>query len=174
MNGKILVTYITDIYYEWGVTVDPLLIENPVFFQIMEWINNLFLAPGNIIMLFAFFYGKTNFRAFGLIHASALLYSMIPCLGLGIWGEVPASNKLQFTLIYSLYLTFPIAIIARLWPVCDNLFTQEVVNSKNILHRLIDLITVAHTIVFFITVGVWVQEHWTFLTRLDYSPLYLF
>jgi magnesium-transporting ATPase (P-type) len=140
----------------------------------MEWINILFLNPGNVVMLLAFYHGKSNWRAFGIIHASALLYSAFPCIGLGLFGEIPATNKLQFVLIYGLYATFPVAILARLWPNDRNLFSQKVVDNKNFLHRFIELFTVLHTVVFFATVGFWLYEHWNFLLHLDYSPLRVF
>jgi hypothetical protein len=100
--------FVTEIYMMWGELVDPMMIENPIFWQIMEWINVVFLAPGNIIMVFAFLFAKNSFRSFGLIHASALLYSMFICLGVGLYGEIPASDKTQFVIVYSIYASFPL------------------------------------------------------------------
>jgi hypothetical protein len=155
--------FVTDIYMIWGETVDPMMIENPIFWQIMEWINVVFLAPGNLIMLYAFVFGRKNFRAFGLIHASALLYSMFLCLGCGLYGEIPASDKLQFTIIYSLYATFPIAIIARLWPEVKNIFSKEAVAKKNIYQVLLQWLVTVHTIFFLM----WCY-HWL---TVNYEPM---
>ncbi|KAL0487170.1 5 TM domain-containing transmembrane protein [Acrasis kona] len=151
---------VTEVYLLWADRVDPIMAENPVFWQIMEWINVVFLTPGNLIMIYAFVTGKRNFRAFGLIHCTALFYSMFLCLGTGLYGELPAANKLQFTIVYSIYATFPIVIFARLWPEIPNVFAKDAVNKKNIYQIFIQWLVGAHFILFVAYVYHWLTVEW--------------
>ena len=79
----------------WGEYIDPVMITNPLFWEIMEWINNIFLTPANIIMSMSFAFGWRSFRSLGIVHASALMYSLFICIGVGMYGGEGIECKLQ-------------------------------------------------------------------------------
>ncbi|KAL9645985.1 hypothetical protein ABK040_000438 [Willaertia magna] len=139
-------------YKLYGEKVDPIMINNPFFWQLMEWINVIFMTLGNILMASAFIFGWKSFRAFGIIHATSLLYSLILCLGVGLFGEpgYEAVDKFQFVTAYSLYLTFPFVIIGRLWRESPNAFSLSYVKSKPISQHLLQAFCLVH-IVFFVS-----------------------
>jgi hypothetical protein len=164
--------FITDqVYMPWAETIDPLMLENPFFWQLMEWINVLFLLPGNLIMVVGFLFGwAKSFRTFGLIHATALAYSMVLCLGTGLYGdEMTALNPLQFFICYSLYATFPVAIITRLWS--EKPFSRGIVNNKGLGEKLLQLNIAVHMIFFVAFCYHWLVIHSPFMYGLpDWYP----
>lgn len=70
----------------WGEQIDPIMITNPHFWQIMEWINVVFMTFGNAAMALAFTFGWRSFRTLGIVHATSLMYSLVVCIGVGMYG----------------------------------------------------------------------------------------
>ena len=136
----------------WGEQIDPVMITNPHFWQIMEWINVVFMTFGNACMALAFFFGWRSFRTLGIVHATSLLYSLVVCIGIGMYGGegYEAVNKFQFLTAYSLYLTFPIVIIGRLWYETPNVFCKQYVNNKPFMQHVLEGFCLLH-ILFFLT-----------------------
>jgi hypothetical protein len=46
------------LYFRWARTVDPLLYENPIWWQCIEWVNLLCLMPFSIAAMYAFTRGN--------------------------------------------------------------------------------------------------------------------
>ena len=161
---------ITDqVFMPWGRNIDPIMIENPFFWQVMEWINILFLSPMNAVLAFAFLTGRAgSYRNWALIHASGLLYSMVLCLATGVPEAV---NVIQFVICYSLYATYPISIIVRLWN--EKPFTRRVVNGKSWLQKLLQVALVVHLIFFILFCYHWLVIHTPFAQGLpDWYPYF--
>jgi len=162
--------FITDqVYMPWGNNIDPIMIENPFFWQVMEWINILFLTPVNAILAFAFLFGKAgSYRSLAFIHSSALLYSMVLCLATGLEG---ATNPIQFVICYSLYATYPIAIMTRLWN--ERPFSKRVVNNKGFLQKALQGFLALHLFFFIMFCYHWLVIHTPFAQGLpDWYPLF--
>lgn len=51
---RVLFRVLSDLYFKWARTVDPLLYENPIWWQCIEWMNLCFLMPFSILALWAF------------------------------------------------------------------------------------------------------------------------
>jgi hypothetical protein len=45
------------LYFRWARTVDPLLYENPIWWQCIEWVNLLCLMPFSLLAIYAFIRG---------------------------------------------------------------------------------------------------------------------
>ncbi|EFC50817.1 predicted protein [Naegleria gruberi] len=135
----------------WGEQIDPVMITNPHFWQIMEWINVVFMTFGNAAMALAFTFGWRSFRTLGIVHATSLLYSLVVCIGIGMYGGegYESVNKFQFLVAYSLYVTFPIVIIGRLWYETPNVFCRDYVSNKPFMQHVLEGFCVIH-IFFFI------------------------
>ena len=67
---------LTDLYFKWARTVDPLLYENPMWWQSIEWINLLVLTPYALLAIVGFPLGWRWLRNPGMIVSSFTFYSL--------------------------------------------------------------------------------------------------
>lgn len=91
---------------------------------------------------------------------------MILCLATGL---VDSTNPLQFTICYSLYATYPIAIIVRLWD--EKPFTRATVNGKGFIQKVFQFFLALHLIFFILFCYHWLVMHTPFMKGLpDWYP----
>jgi hypothetical protein len=107
--------FLTDLYFQWARTIDPLLYDNPLYWQVMEWVNILVLMPTSAYFIVAFLRGWNSARNAVLITASFTFYSLLICIGCTFFGPTPSPNPSIFLGLYVPYLLFPIFAIARVW-----------------------------------------------------------
>lgn len=72
---------LTELYFRWAETVDPLLYQNPVWWQCIEWVNMLCLTPFALVAPFAFWRGAAWVRMPAVVVSAFTLYSLILCIG---------------------------------------------------------------------------------------------
>lgn len=72
---------LTDIYFKWGRTVDPLLFLNPMWWQCIEWINLLCLTPFSFAAIYGFWAGADWVRVPAIVISSFTPYSLVLCMG---------------------------------------------------------------------------------------------
>lgn len=68
--------FLTDLYFKWARTVDPLLYENPMWWQAIEWVNLLVLTPYALLAVIGFPLGWRWLRNPGMIVSSFTAYSL--------------------------------------------------------------------------------------------------
>ncbi len=68
-------------YFRWARTADPLLYQNPVWWQCIEWVNLLCLMPFSVVAGWAFYKGYNWIRTPAIIVSSFTFYSLIMCIG---------------------------------------------------------------------------------------------
>jgi hypothetical protein len=106
-------------YFRWARTADPLLYQNPVWWQCIEWVNLLCLMPFALIAARAFYKGYNWIRTPAIIVSSFTFYSLILCIGTTFFHELPEVSRtrqsLIFFFIYVPYLIFPALVTARVW-----------------------------------------------------------
>jgi len=110
--------FLSYLYFRWARTADPLLYQNPIWWQCIEWVNLLCLMPFSLVALRAFYVGNNNIRLPAIIVSSFTFYSLILCIGSSLFGDEPSkvsANPEIFFFIYVPYMLFPMIVVARLW-----------------------------------------------------------
>jgi hypothetical protein len=69
------------VYFKWARTVDPLLYDNPPFWQAIEWVNMLVLTPFALLAVPALLAGRGWVRMPAVVVSSFTHYSLILCMG---------------------------------------------------------------------------------------------
>jgi len=69
--------FLTDLYFKWARSVDPLLYENPMWWQSIEWVNLLFLMPFSVVAIIGFPLGWNWLRNWGIISSAFTFYSLV-------------------------------------------------------------------------------------------------
>jgi EXPERA (EXPanded EBP superfamily) len=72
---------LTYLYFKWARTVDPLLYQNPVWWQCIEWVNLLCLTPFAFVAIIGFLRGWNWIRIPAIVVSSFTFYSLILCIG---------------------------------------------------------------------------------------------
>ena len=73
--------FLTEVYFKWARTVDPLLYANPMFWQCIEWVNMLVLTPFALIAIPGVLLGASWVRIPAIVVSSFTHYSLILCMG---------------------------------------------------------------------------------------------
>jgi hypothetical protein len=107
--------FLTNLYFKWARTVDPLLYNNPMWWQVMEWVNLLVLAPFSLFAIVGFLRGWNWMRMPAIITSSFTFYSLLLCIGCALYGETPTPDSMMFVAIYVPYLIFPALVVMRMW-----------------------------------------------------------
>lgn len=105
--------FLTDLYFKWARTVDPLLYDNPMWWQVMEWVNLLALMPFSIIAMAGFLAKWSWIRMPAIILSSCTGYSVLLCIFSSIYGPSPTPDIVLYIMIYGPYLVFPAIVIWR-------------------------------------------------------------
>lgn len=103
------------IYLSWARNVDPVLYQNPVFFQAMEWFNLLILMPFSLYAIYVFVRGRGAIRKAAFITQAFTFYSVVLCTAAALWGDNPSKEPASFLLVYLPFLVFPGIVVGRLW-----------------------------------------------------------
>ena len=133
--------FLTSLYFKWARTVDPLLYENPTWWQVIEWINLLSLLPYAFIALFGFLRGWNWVRNWGIVFSSFTLYSLFLCIGCSLYGATPTPNPPIFVAVYIPYAILPILVIMRLW--ADKPFSEPMSAVKSAFLHFVGWSTMA-------------------------------
>ncbi len=72
---------LTDVYFKWARSVDPLLYTNPIWWQCIEWVNLIVLTPFAFVAVPAFLAGARWVRVPAIVVSSFTLYSLVLCIG---------------------------------------------------------------------------------------------
>lgn len=72
---------LTDVYFKWARSVDPLLYTNPIWWQCIEWVNLLVLTPFCIFAVPGFLKGANWVRIPAIVISSFTPYSLVLCMG---------------------------------------------------------------------------------------------
>eukprot|EP00743_Colponemidia_sp_Colp-15_P008277 GILK01008984.1.p1 GENE.GILK01008984.1~~GILK01008984.1.p1 ORF type:complete len:230 (+),score=20.70 GILK01008984.1:76-765(+) len=146
--------FLTKVYFMWARTVDPLLYDNPLFWQVMEWINLLTLMPYSAVAIFGFLRGWKWIRIPGIVTASFTFYSLCICIATTLWGDKPSPDVPMFLAIYLPYLIFPALIVWRLAE--DDPFATPMSSFKSAVISLVGNVTLS---MFFLYVLKWFVMH---------------
>jgi len=115
-------------YFRWARTADPLLYQNPIWWQCIEWVNLLCLMPFAALAIPAFARGDNRVALPAVVVSSFTFYSLILCIGASLFGDEPGKVSPQkgiFFFIYVPYLLFPAVVVARLaWAGIDAPFSR--------------------------------------------------
>lgn len=123
---------LTYLYYRWARTMDPLLYENPIWWQCIEWVNLCCLMPFSLAALYAFATGDKRIVKPTLIVEAFTFYSLIMCIGSTLYGDKQSSDPSMFVAIYIPYLIMPALVVARVWPAAEgNPFAQALPEPIN-------------------------------------------
>jgi len=156
---------LTDLYFKWARTVDPLLYENPMWWQVMEWINLLTLMPYSFLAMYGFIRGSNWLRMPGIITNSWTWYSLMLCIFATLYGHNRTQDVPMFLAIYVPFLVFPMCLVWRFWQ--DKPFSQSTMYNRSGLQRFVDFIVVVSMIVtfgvYFYYIQIWIRTHTPFL-----------
>ena len=91
-------------YFRWARTADPLLFQNPIWWQCIEWVNLLCLMPFSAWALFAFARGDNSVRLPAIIVSAFTFYSLILCIGSSLFGDEEDKVSKQKTIFFFIYV----------------------------------------------------------------------
>jgi len=162
---------LTKIYFAWARTVDPLLYENPLFWQCIEWMNLLTLMPMSIIAFIGFLRGWNWIRMPAVITSSFTFYSLVICMGTTLFGSNRSNDTDMFIAIYSPFLIVPACVIWRLWEERPFAASGVALNPKRSNAKLwidkvvLSLMAVTLTI-YFVYVFIWFRRYTDYMDGL--------
>jgi hypothetical protein len=157
---------LTDIYFLWARTIDPLLYSSEMWWQAMEWVNMFFLMPFSAIAIVGFVRGWNWMRTPSIIISSWTIYSLILCLAATLWGDNRTPDVPMFLAVYVPFLILPMCVIWRMWH--DKPFNVEVIVSRNVVLTLLVWLTMLCTFfVYFYYIGIWLRRYTPYLDVLD-------
>eukprot|EP00762_Andalucia_godoyi_P003656 ANDGO_00642.mRNA.1 hypothetical protein NAEGRDRAFT_80368 len=159
--------FLTNLYFKWARTVDPLLYENPMFWQVMEWVNLLCLMPFSAVAIFGFLKGWNRLRNFTLITQSFTFYSLLICIGCTLFGPNKTPDVPMFIAVYIPYLIFPFLAIVRVWN--ENPFSKPLGWFRS---TFISLVSIATFTAFHLYVIKWMRFNETELVGAKFISLY--
>lgn len=107
--------FLTQLYKDWAESVDPLLLENPPFWQVMEWVNLLCLMPFSLVAIAGFWKGWNCIRLPAVITNSFTFYSLLICIFSTYFSPLRPEHWDIFLFVYVPYLIFPALLVWRLW-----------------------------------------------------------
>jgi hypothetical protein len=107
---------LTRLYFRWARTVDPLLYQNPPFWQVIEWVNLCLMMPFSVVAMCAFWAGAPWIRVPAIVVSAFTLYSLLLCMGTTLFFNGGPPDPSMFGCIYVPYLILPMVVIVRLWP----------------------------------------------------------
>jgi len=139
--------FLTDMYFRWARAIDPLLYINPLYWQIMEWINLLGLMPFSICALWGFVRGSNWIRLPAIITSSWTWYSLMICIGCTLYGKDKSPDQVMFLAIYIPYLLFPLCVIWRMWE--EKPFSAKTLRNRSLVQRAVDMIVLVGMLVMF-------------------------
>lgn len=99
--------------YWYGVRYDPLIVENPLFLQVMSGISAFVFGPIHAILSWGFARRSNRIRTLGIVWAWTMLYSMLVHIAVEIWGPLPPPQPLVFVGTYAVYAIAPILLLWR-------------------------------------------------------------
>lgn len=103
-------------FYWYASTYDPLIVQNPLWLQIMSGVSAFVFGPFYLLLAYALWRRRAWIRLPALAYASVMLYSMVVFLGVHSFGEPRPPMLWLVVLVYLPYVLFPIALLARMLP----------------------------------------------------------
>ncbi len=103
-------------FYWWASTYDPLIVQNPLWLQIMSGISAFVFGPFYVALAYALVRRRSWIRGPALAYAVAMLYSMVVFLGVHSFGEPRPPVPWLVALMYAPYVLFPLALLRRMLP----------------------------------------------------------
>ncbi len=100
--------------YHYGTTVDPLVVDNPLWLQVMSAISAFVFGPFYLVLVYCFVTARDWIRLPAFIYASAMLYSVIVHVILEYAGDLPPLNHAAFVGTYFAYAALPLALMFRM------------------------------------------------------------
>eukprot|EP01006_Ploeotia_vitrea_P021173 TRINITY_DN53523_c0_g1_i2.p2 TRINITY_DN53523_c0_g1~~TRINITY_DN53523_c0_g1_i2.p2 ORF type:complete len:245 (+),score=123.78 TRINITY_DN53523_c0_g1_i2:200-934(+) len=154
--------FLTKLYFAWARTVDPLLYQNPIWWQVIEWINILCLMPTSLYALHGFIFGNNRIRLPVIITSSFTWYSLMLCIGCTLYGDSPSPDVPMFLAIYVPYALFPMYSIYRLWD--ERPFSASTLNArksacKSFLDVIVRLAMIVTYAFYFYYIYLWFVKH---------------
>jgi hypothetical protein len=156
---------LTELYFKWARTVDPVLYENPMWWQTIEWMNLIIQLPSAFFLFWAFSTGYNACREWCIIVCSFILYSTTVCIGGSLYGPNPTLDEVMFFAVYQPYVLCPIVVIWRVWNA--NPFSAQPQTAKSCTRKLVDflmpLVFLGSLGVFHYYCAVWMGRHTTYV-----------
>lgn len=100
--------------YWYGVRYDPLVLENPLFLQVMSGISAFVFGPFYLWLVRGFVRRDERIRIPAIVYAWMMLYSMVVHLAVELWGELPPPNIPVFVGVYAIYVIAPVLLLWRM------------------------------------------------------------
>lgn len=123
----------------WGDKMFPTNAEFAI--KLVNVVNLCFLAPASALLAFGFFFGFRWVKNVALLHAAAMLYTMLIVFQIygteaadRIYANVEAAytqhlaNVFEGFVVYGFFTVFPLVVIQRVWGNCP--FSLESVSKK--------------------------------------------
>jgi len=154
--------FLTDIYFKWARTVDPLLYLNPIWWQCIEWVNLLCLMPMSIVGIIGFIKGFNWMRMPMVVVNSFTLYSVIVCMGSTYFGTEKTLDPVMFFWIYIPFFVMPACLIWRMWE--EKPFNKKTESTGRVIGNFIsNSIFIFTFVMFFYYVFVWFRRYTNYL-----------
>lgn len=99
---------------QYGKTVDPLVLANPLWLRIMCGISAFMMGPFYFVMIRAFIKGDDRIRIPAFIYSCAITYSMVVHMSVEFWGDLPPLNVPVLLAAYAPYAIFPLVLAWRM------------------------------------------------------------
>lgn len=100
----------------YATTVDPLLLQNPLFLRLMCVVSAFVMGPFYLVLVYALVKSRPWIRLPSIVYASAILYSMVIYLGVELLGDTPPLNLPAFLGATLPYVIAPLVLLVRMWP----------------------------------------------------------
>lgn len=100
--------------YWFASSVDPLLLDPPLFVRIMVGLSVVLLGPMYLVIAYGIWRQRDWVRVPSLAYAAVKLYSMVVYLGVALFGDTSPRDHFLFWAVYLPYLIAPLVLAARM------------------------------------------------------------
>lgn len=98
----------------YGENIDPLMRDNPLFFQVITIFTTFVFGPFYFFLVYAFVRGRNWIRIPAIMYVSAITFSTIIVFGVSFFGDRNPGSYPMYLAIYMPYIVVPLLLGYRM------------------------------------------------------------